>query len=77
MGSRETGLNVSTPVSVGTIDAGAESFSVRSDRTWRNDDDVWLTIFMIQVTDNDQARDERLWVAPLPLPWHHGACWRE
>jgi len=64
----ETGLNVGTPVSVGTIDAGAESFSVGVTEPGEMMMMYGSTIFMIQVTDNDQARDERLWVAPYLFP---------
>ena len=66
--AKETGLNVGTPVSVGTIDAGAESFSVGVTEPGEMMMMYGSTIFMIQVTDNDQARDERLWVAPYLFP---------
>ncbi|MFM1953611.1 MAG: hypothetical protein RL187_820 [Actinomycetota bacterium] len=66
--SKETGLNVGTPVSVGTIDAGAEAFSVGVTQPGEMMMMYGSTIFMIQVTDNDQARDKRLWVAPYLFP---------
>lgn len=64
----ETGLNVGTPVSVGTIDAGAEAFSVGVTEPGEMMLMYGSTIFIIQVTDNDQARDERLWAAPYLFP---------
>lgn len=64
----ETGLNEGTPVSVGTIDAGAESLSVGVTQPGEMMLMYGSTIFMIQVTDNDQARDKRLWVAPYLFP---------
>jgi xylulokinase len=66
--AEETGLNVGTPVSVGTIDAGAEALSVGVTEPGEMMLMYGSTIFIIQVTDNDQARDERLWAAPYLFP---------
>jgi len=66
--AKETGLNVGTPVSVGTIDAGAEALSVGVTQPGEMMLMYGSTIFIIQVTDNDQARDERLWAAPYLFP---------
>lgn len=66
--ARETGLNEGTPVSVGTIDAGAEALSVGVTQPGEMMLMYGSTIFIIQVTDNDQAKDERLWAAPYLFP---------
>ena len=66
--AEETGLAVGTPVSVGTIDAGAEALSVGVTQPGEMMLMYGSTIFIIQVTDNDQARDERLWAAPYLFP---------
>lgn len=66
--AKETGLNVGTPVSVGTIDAGAEALSVGVTEPGEMMLMYGSTIFIIQVTDNDQARDKRLWAAPYLFP---------
>lgn len=66
--AKETGLPEGTPVTVGTIDAGAESVSVGVTQPGEMMLMYGSTIFMIQVTDNDQARDKRLWVAPYLFP---------
>ena len=66
--AKETGLLEGTPVTVGTIDAGAESLSVGVTQPGEMMLMYGSTIFMIQVTDNDQARDKRLWVAPYLFP---------
>ena len=66
--SEQTGLAVGTPVSVGTIDAGAEALSVGVTEPGEMMLMYGSTIFIIQVTDNDQARDKRLWVAPYLFP---------
>jgi xylulokinase len=66
--SKATGLAVGTPVSVGTIDAGAEALSVSVTKPGELMMMYGSTIFMIQVTDNDQARDKRLWAGPYLFP---------
>jgi xylulokinase len=66
--SKATGLAVGTPVSVGTIDAGAEALSVSVTKPGEMMMMYGSTIFMIQVTDNDQARDKRLWAGPYLFP---------
>jgi len=66
--SKATGLAVGTPVSVGTIDAGAEALSVSVTQPGELMMMYGSTIFMIQVTDNDQARDKRLWAGPYLFP---------
>lgn len=66
--AEQTGLAVGTPVSVGTIDAGAEALSVGVTQPGEMMLMYGSTIFIIQVTDNDQARDERLWAAPYLFP---------
>ena len=66
--AEQTGLAVGTPVSIGTIDAGAEALSVGVTEPGEMMLMYGSTIFIIQVTDNDQARDERLWVAPYLFP---------
>ena len=64
----ETGLRIGTPVTCGTIDAGAEALSVGVTKPGEMMLMYGSTIFIIQVTDNDQARDERLWAAPYLFP---------
>jgi xylulokinase len=64
----KTGLFPGTPVTVGTIDAGAEALSVGVTKPGQMMMMYGSTIFIIQVTDNDQARDERLWAAPYLFP---------
>jgi xylulokinase len=66
--SEATGLLVGTPVSVGTIDAGAEALSVGVTKPGEMMMMYGSTIFMIQVTDNDQAREMRLWAGPYLFP---------
>lgn len=66
--SEATGLAVGTPVSVGTIDAGAEALSVGVTKPGEMMMMYGSTIFMIQVTDNDQAREKRLWAGPYLFP---------
>lgn len=66
--SQATGLAIGTPVSVGTIDAGAEALSVGVTKPGEMMMMYGSTIFMIQVTDNDQAREKRLWAAPYLFP---------
>ena len=60
----KTGLLEGTPVTVGTIDAGAEALSVGVTKPGQMMMMYGSTIFIIQVTDNDQARDMRLWANP-------------
>ena len=64
----QTGLAVGTPVSVGTIDAGAEALSVGVTKPGEMMMMYGSTIFMIQVTDNNQAREKRLWAGPYLFP---------
>jgi xylulokinase len=64
----ESGLIAGTPFSVGTIDAGAKALSVGVTKPGEIMLMYGSTIFIIQVTDNGQARDERLWVAPTRSP---------
>lgn len=66
--STQTGLAVGTPVSVGTIDAGAEALSVSVTKPGEMMMMYGSTIFMIQVTDNNQAREKRLWAGPYLFP---------
>ncbi len=66
--SEQTGLAVGTPVSVGTIDAGAEALSVGVTKPGEMMMMYGSTIFMIQVTDNDQAREKRLCAGPYLFP---------
>lgn len=66
--SKQTGLAVGTPVTTGTIDAGAEALSVGVIEPGEMMMMYGSTIFMIQVTDNDQARDKRLWANPYLFP---------
>jgi xylulokinase len=66
--SQQTGLAIGTPVTTGTIDAGAEALSVGVIEPGEMMMMYGSTIFMIQVTDNDQARDERLWANPYLFP---------
>lgn len=66
--AEQTGLKVGTPVSVGTIDAGAEALSVGVTEPGEMMLMYGSTIFIIQVTGNDDARDERLWASPYLFP---------
>lgn len=62
--SKLTGLTSGTPVAVGTIDAAAEALSVGVTKPGEMMMMYGSTIFMIQVTDNESARDKRLWASP-------------
>jgi xylulokinase len=62
--SKLTGLTPGTPVAVGTIDAAAEALSVGVTKPGEMMMMYGSTIFMIQVTDNESARDKRLWASP-------------
>jgi xylulokinase len=68
----ETGLAPGTPVTAGTIDAGAEALSVGVTRPG----DMLLmygsTIFIIEVTDR-RVGDARLWYAPWFFPGQHAS----
>jgi len=66
--AEQTGLRAGTPVTTGTIDAGAEALSVGVVEPGEMMLMYGSTIFIIQVTDNDQARDERLWASPYLFP---------
>lgn len=59
-----SGLMPGTPVAVGTIDAAAEALSVGVTIPGDMMMMYGSTIFMIQVTDNNLARDKRLWASP-------------
>jgi len=67
-----TGLAVGTPVTCGTIDAGAEALSVGVTKPG----DMLLmygsTIFIIEVTDR-RVPDARLWYAPWFFPGQHAS----
>lgn len=62
--SEKTGLAIGTPVSTGTIDAGAEALSVGVTQPGEMMMMYGSTIFMTLVTDNHQARDKHLWAGP-------------
>ena len=68
----ETGLAIGTPVTPGTIDAGAEALSVGV----LDAGDMLLmygsTIFIIELTA-ERVRDARLWYAPWFFPGQHAA----
>jgi xylulokinase len=68
-----TGLAVGTPVTTGTIDAGAEALSVGV----LDPGDMLLmygsTIFIIEITAS-RLRDPRLWYAPWFFPGLHAAA---
>lgn len=68
----ETGLAEGTPVTAGTIDAGAEALSVGV----LDPGDMLLmygsTIFIIEITA-DRVRDGRLWYAPWLFAGQHAA----
>ena len=68
----ETGLAEGTPVTTGTIDAGAEALSVGV----LDGGDMLLmygsTIFIIEIT-KDRVRDARLWYAPWLFPDQHAS----
>ena len=68
----ETGLAAGTPVTIGTIDAGAEAFSVGVSTPG----DMLLmygsTIFIVQVTDR-RVGDPRLWYAPWFFRGEHAS----
>jgi xylulokinase len=63
-----TGLLAGTPVTTGTIDAAAEALSVGVVEPGEMMLMYGSTIFIIQVTDNDQAKEERLWASPYLFP---------
>ncbi|NBO09344.1 MAG: sugar kinase, partial [Actinobacteria bacterium] len=52
----------------GTIDAGAEALSVGVTKPGEMMMMYGSTIFMIQVTDNNKAREKRLWAGPYLFP---------
>jgi len=70
--AEETGLAQGTPVTTGTIDAGAEALSVGV----LDPSDMLLmygsTIFIIQITEQ-RVRDARLWYAPWLFPGQHAS----
>lgn len=66
--AEETGLVAGTPVTTGTIDAGAEALSVGVYEPGEMMLMYGSTIFIIQVTDNNQAREEKLWASPYLFP---------
>jgi xylulokinase len=63
-----TGLKTGTPVITGTTDAGAEALSVGVVEPGEMMLMYGSTIFIIQVTDDDQAKDERLWASSYLFP---------
>ncbi|MGD9619274.1 MAG: FGGY-family carbohydrate kinase [Mycolicibacterium sp.] len=66
--AEQTGLVAGTPVSTGTIDAGAEALSVGVIEPGEMMLMYGSTVFMIQVTENKAARDRRLWAGPYLFP---------
>lgn len=70
--AEETGLAEGTPVTAGTIDAGAEALSVGV----LDGGDMLLmygsTIFIIEITEK-RVRDARLWYAPWLFPGQHAS----
>ena len=62
--AEQTGLFPGTPVLTGTIDAGAEALSVGVTKPGEMMLMYGSTIYIVQVTDNEDARDERLWASP-------------
>lgn len=66
--AEETGLVAGTPVSVGTIDAGAEALSIGVVEPGEMMLMYGSTVFMVQITANRAARDKRLWAAPYLFP---------
>ena len=70
--SKETGLAIETPVTVGTIDAAAEAISVGVCSAGDMMMMYGSTIFIIQVT-NEKIIDERLWYAPWLFKGLHGS----
>lgn len=68
----ETGLAAGTPVTTGTIDAGAEALSVG---VLAGGDMLLMygsTIFIIEITAS-RLRDARLWYAPWLFPGQHAS----
>ena len=70
--SKETGLEIGTPVTVGTIDAAAEAISVGVCSAGDMMMMYGSTIFIIQVT-NEKIIDGRLWYAPWLFKGLHGS----
>mgnify|MGYP001304749434 FL=1 len=70
--SKETGLAIETPVTVGTIDAAAEAISVGVCSAGDMMMMYGSTIFIIQVT-NEKIIDGRLWYAPWLFKGLHGS----
>ena len=70
--SKETGLTIETPVTVGTIDAAAEAISVGVCSAGDMMMMYGSTIFIIQVT-NEKIIDGRLWYAPWLFKGLHGS----
>ena len=70
--SKETGLAIGTPVTVGTIDAAAEAISVGVCSAGDMMMMYGSTIFIIQVT-NEKIIDGRLWYAPWLFKGLHGS----
>ena len=70
--SKETGLAIETPVTVGTIDAAAEAISVGVCSAGEMMMMYGSTIFIIQVT-NEKIIDGRLWYAPWLFKGLHGS----
>ncbi len=70
--SKETGLAIGTPVTVGTIDAAAEAISVGVCSAGEMMMMYGSTIFIIQVT-KEKIIDGRLWYAPWLFKGLHGS----
>ena len=70
--SKETGLAIETPVTVGTIDAAAEAISVGVCSAGEMMMMYGSTIFIIQVT-KEKIIDGRLWYAPWLFKGLHGS----
>ena len=70
--SKETGLAIETPVTVGTIDAAAEAISVGVCSAGDMMMMYGSTIFIIQVT-KEKIIDGRLWYAPWLFKGLHGS----
>jgi xylulokinase len=70
--AQATGLAAGTPVTAGTIDAGAEALSVGVTQPGDMLVMYGSTIFIIEVTA-ERVRDARLWYAPWFFPGQHAS----
>ncbi|MGJ8583631.1 MAG: FGGY-family carbohydrate kinase [Marinosulfonomonas sp.] len=68
--AEETGLAPGTPVTCGTIDAGAEAFSVGTQDTGDMMMMYGSTVFIVALTET-RVRDPRLWYAPWLFEGQH------